>query len=62
MMVDFDPSTKFYVFALRPDQGWRLANGNLRDEPHAHEFAEGLRAQGLSVRITRRDVTILADS
>lgn len=58
-MTYFDDATAFYVYALREGRGWKLANGNLKDEVAANDFAEGLRAQGLKVRVTRRDVTVL---
>jgi hypothetical protein len=58
-MTYFDNATSFYVYALRDGRGWKLANGNLKDEVAANAFADGLRAEGLKVRVTRQDVTVL---
>jgi hypothetical protein len=58
-MQNFDNTTNFYVFALRPNRGWKLANGNLHDEVAASECADKLRAEGFPVRVTRCDVSVL---
>lgn len=53
-------SSSFYVYAHRGDRGWKLANGNLNSEDAANDFADGLRATGVKVRVTRQDVTVLS--
>ncbi len=58
-MIDFDEVTQYFLFALRGDRGWKLANGNLKTLEAAQLAESELRANGVKTRLTARTVTVL---
>lgn len=51
-MIEHEPGTRFFVYALREGRGWKLAHGNLDNEGDAYE-ARATVAEQAGVKSTK---------